>query len=71
MEDQKQSNLTIEKANERMSEPFQNYSYRATTEAHSEADAANEEIQKQFYENDEQNNFLPFYIDSNSPPIKK
>lgn len=57
--------------NVKMNEHFKDYSARGASEANSEAERANQEIQEEFYGSDEENNLLPFYVDSNSPPIKK
>jgi hypothetical protein len=60
-----------EEANQIMSEKFKDYNPRTISAADSETESANQIIQKKFYENDEDNNFLPFHIDISNPPIKK
>lgn len=60
-----------EEANQIMSNKFKDYNARTILAADSETESANQVIQKKFYENDEDNNFLPFHIDSSNPPIKK
>jgi hypothetical protein len=66
-------NLKFEtqQANKSMSKEFKDYSARAASPIDSESDLANQEIQKQFYENKEGDNLLPFHVDINNPPIKK
>lgn len=71
MSTHKQNDISTKDANVKMSEPFKDHSYRGTSEANSEAEIANQEIQKEFYGSEEENNLLPFHVDSNSPPIKK
>jgi hypothetical protein len=68
---QDQNHNSTKEANVKMSEQFKDYDYQGTSEANSEAERANQEIQEKFYGNTEENNFLPFLVDSNSPPIKK
>lgn len=60
-----------EEANQIMSEKFKGYNARTISAADSETESTNQIIQKKFYENDEDNNFLPFHIDISNPPIKK
>ncbi|WP_066305997.1 hypothetical protein [Bacillus sp. FJAT-29814] len=71
MSTDKKNDISTKDANVKMSEQFKDYSYRGASEANSEAEKANQEIQKEFYGSNEDNNLLPFHVDSNSPPIKK
>ena len=61
----------VEQANKNMSKEFKDYSARASSPINSEANLANQKIQEQFYENEDEDNFLPFHVDINNPPIKK
>jgi hypothetical protein len=60
-----------EKANQMMSEKFKDYEARTFSAADSAVESTNQKIQEMFYGNDEDKNFLPFHIESSSPPIKK
>lgn len=66
-----QNENSTKEANAKMRERFKDFSARVTTEATSEAEKANQEIQEEFYGSAEQNNSLPFHVDVNNPPIKK
>lgn len=70
--DQKEPEMhESEEANQEMSEKFKGYNPRTVSAADSEIERTNQIIQEQFYEYNEENNFLPFHIDSSNPPIKK
>lgn len=60
-----------EEANKMMDEKFKDYRTGSFSAADSEVESANQQIQKQFYEHEEDNNFLPFQVESGIPPIKK
>jgi hypothetical protein len=70
--DQNEPNMhESEEANQEMSEKFKDYNPRTVSAADSEIERTNQSIQRQVYENKEDNNFLPFHIDISNPPIKK
>nr|WP_263327298.1 hypothetical protein [Neobacillus sp. Marseille-Q6967] len=71
MSDIKQNKISAEDANIKMSKQFKDYSERGSNAVNSEAERANQEIQEQFYGDNEENQLLPFHIDVNNPPIKK
>ena len=50
---------------------FKDYTSRASSEASSDSEMANQKIQEQFYGEENTNNSLPFHVDINNPPIKK
>lgn len=60
-----------EEANQEMSEKFKGFNPRTVSAADTEIERTNQIIQEQFYENNKENNFLPFHIDVSNPPIKK
>ncbi|MED1467098.1 hypothetical protein [Bacillus salipaludis] len=70
MSKSEQNKNVAKEADQKLNAHFQDYSSRASSTANSEADLANQKIQEQFYGKSE-NNFLPFHIDVNNPPIKK
>jgi hypothetical protein len=71
MDENKQNIQKSEEANQIMSEKFKGYNAKTISAADTEIERTNQKIQQLFYENDEEKNYLPFYIDSNSPPMKK
>ncbi|MEH7098333.1 hypothetical protein [Neobacillus vireti] len=66
-----ENNKIAQEANQSLGEKFKDYDSRASTEANSDSERANQEIQAQFYGEDETNNSLPFHVDINNPPVKK
>ncbi|MCQ6278790.1 hypothetical protein [Bacillus sp. EB600] len=67
----KQYNKESVEANQMMDEKFKDYRTGSFSAAGSEVESANQQIQKQFYEHEESNNYLPFHVESGVPPIKK
>ncbi|WP_160719369.1 hypothetical protein [Bacillus sp. USDA818B3_A] len=71
MRSNEQSKKAAEEANHSLGEKFKDFDTRATSEVRSQSESANQQIQEQFYGEDETNNLLPFHVDINNPPIKK
>lgn len=65
-----EENKEAVRANQKMDEKIKDYGYRASSVVNSEVEEANQNIQDDFY-GKEENNFLPFHIDANNPPVKK
>lgn len=65
-----ETNNATTQANQAMNKSFQDYSERMSSQPNSDTEMANQEIQKQFYQN-EDDNLLPFHVDINNPPVKK
>lgn len=70
MSEGKQNNNDAREANQAISGKSKDYSARYSSQADTEAELANQKIQQEFY-GDQENNLLPFHVDSNNPPIKK
>lgn len=60
------------KANEEMNKVFQDLDYRGDAKATSQTEKANIELQKEFYgRDDDAPDTQAFYVDANTPPLKK
>jgi hypothetical protein len=66
-----ENNKMAMEVNQFLGEKFKDYNSRASSEASSDSERANQKIQEQFYGEEETNNSLPFHVDINNPPIKK
>ncbi|MEH7748379.1 hypothetical protein V7659_25695 [Neobacillus drentensis] len=65
-----ETNNATTQANQAMNKSFKDYSERMSSEPTSDTEMANQEIQEEFYQN-EDDNLLPFHVDINNPPVKK
>jgi C4-dicarboxylate-specific signal transduction histidine kinase len=70
IEDEQTKNK-VKETNQYPNEKFKDYNSRASSSVDSVAERANQEIQEQFYGENEKDNLLPFHVDVNNPPIKK
>ncbi|WML43096.1 hypothetical protein [Neobacillus sp. PS3-40] len=66
-----QTKNKVKETNQYLNEKFKDYSSRASSSVDSMAERANQEIQEQFYGENERDNLLPIHVDVNNPPIKK
>ena len=71
MKKNEENNKMAMEVNQFLGEKFKDYNSRASSEASSDSERANQKIQEQFYGEEETNNSLPFHVDINNPPIKK
>ena len=71
MKKNEENNKMAMEVNQFLGGKFKDYNSRASSEASSDSERANQKIQEQFYGEEETNNSLPFHVDINNPPIKK